>query len=245
MMPSLLGELKQTAIANTLRHCPLFAAIPLDCLNTVAAMTVMKTVAKGEYLFMEGTPVRGFYVMQKGAIKLHRLNRHGQGQVFHIARAPESFAEESMLSGTGYSSDASAVEDSNILLVQGAEFLHLLKRHPDLAFSLLKSVSHQVRSMMSLVNDRSLKDFKTRLAHWLIQHCAHPDSGQPQRVPLQMTKRLLASELGVTSETLSRTLAKFRKQHLVHVEGRIVTLISPLRLAESLQDNVDLQAITA
>jgi CRP/FNR family transcriptional regulator len=103
--------------------------------------------------------------------------------------------------------------------------------HPELAFRLLKSVSQQVRSLMGLVDDLTLKDVKTRLANWLIQHCPNPESHQPQRVQLEMTKRLLASELGVTSETLSRTLAKFRNHQLVRVEGRTVTLTSPGTLA--------------
>jgi hypothetical protein len=53
-----------------------------------------------------------------------------------------------------------------------------------------------------------------------------------------MTKRLLASELGVTSETLSRTLAKFRKHQLVRVEGRAVTLTCPMRLATIVRSNL-------
>jgi hypothetical protein len=60
-----------------------------------------------------------------------------------------------------------------------------------------------------------------------------------------MTKRLLASELGVTSETLSRTLAKFRNHQLVRVEGRSVTLTCPERLAASVRSNLDLPPVSA
>src|SRR5437879_2175367 len=137
MIQSLVAELRQTAIANTLRRCELFADMPADALNGVAGITVRKSLAKGEYLFMEGAPVRGFYVVQKGAVKLHRLNPQGQEQVFHIVRPTECFAEESILSGAGYPADASATEDSTILLVQRTEFLGLLKHQPELAFRLL------------------------------------------------------------------------------------------------------------
>ena len=50
-----------------------------------------------------------------------------------------------------------------------------------------------------------------------------------------MTKRLLASELGTTSETFSRTLAKLRDQELVSVHGNTVTLQCPVRLKEYLK----------
>lgn len=244
MITSTLGEFKQAAIANTLRRCPIFADMAGNDLNAIASMTTLKSVAKGAYLFWEGAPVHGFYIVQKGAIKLHRLNMKGQEQVLHIYRPTESFAEETILSDAGYPADASATEDSRILLVQKTEFLGLLKTHRELAFRLLRSVSQQVRSLMALVDDLTLKDVKTRLAIWLIQHCPNPESHQPQRVQLDMPKCLLASELGVTSETLSRTLAKFRNHQLVRVEGRTVTLTSPGRLVAIVRSNLDLPPVS-
>jgi CRP/FNR family transcriptional regulator len=231
MISEALTEFKQAPIANTLRRCPLFADLAGADLNLIASMTAIKCLDKGAYLFWEGAPVHGFFVVQKGAIKLHRLNMKGQEQVFHVFRPLESFGEETMLSEAGYPADASATEDSRVLLIHKPQFLRLLKTHRELTFRLLRSVSQQVRNLIGLVDDLTLKDVKTRLANWLIQHCADPQSCQPQRVELDVTMRVLASELGVTSETLSRTLARFRKHQLVRIEGRSVTLTCPMRLA--------------
>jgi CRP-like cAMP-binding protein len=53
-----------------------------------------------------------------------------------------------------------------------------------------------------------------------------------------MTKRVLAAELGTVSETFSRTLAKFRKQSLVKVSGKTITVLSPQRMAKLLAQNL-------
>ncbi len=53
-----------------------------------------------------------------------------------------------------------------------------------------------------------------------------------------MTKRVLAAELGAVSETLSRTLAKFRKQRLVDVKGRTIVVLSPIKLNALLRKNL-------
>jgi CRP-like cAMP-binding protein len=55
---------------------------------------------------------------------------------------------------------------------------------------------------------------------------------------LGMTKRVLAAELGTVSETFSRTLAKFREQHLLQVKGKSVTVLSPARLYALLRRNL-------
>jgi CRP/FNR family transcriptional regulator len=53
-----------------------------------------------------------------------------------------------------------------------------------------------------------------------------------------MTKRVLAAELGTVSETLSRTLAKFRSQKLISVKGKTVVVISPVKLGTLLRKNL-------
>jgi CRP/FNR family transcriptional regulator len=52
------------------------------------------------------------------------------------------------------------------------------------------------------------------------------------------TKRMLAAEMGATSETLSRTLAKFRDQNLLQVKGNTITLTKPRELQKLLQRNL-------
>ena len=51
-------------------------------------------------------------------------------------------------------------------------------------------------------------------------------------------KRVLATEMGTTSETLSRTLAKFRDQKLLRVKGNTVVVTRPLELQKLLQRNL-------
>lgn len=245
MTPEMLAEFKQTAVARTLRRCALFADLPSDTVNEVAALALRKSLAKGEYLFLEGAPVDGFFVVTQGAIKLHRLNLKGHEQVFHVFRPTETLGEEMILSETGYPADATATEDTQYLLVPRLEFLALLNSEPELMLRVLRSAGERVRSLMGLLDDLTLKDATTRLAHWLVRQCAHPESREPQRIHLQMTKHLLAQELGVASETLSRTLHKLRLQHLVQVDGRAVTLLCPVRLAEFARQKVEFPGATA
>lgn len=229
------AEYTGSAVLNLLPKCPLFSGLEIGELVQITRIAVVKTLSKGEYLFFEGCAVHGFYVVLNGLIKVYRVNLMGKEQVITICRPFESFAEDVLFSESGHSADACATEQTTVLLLPKTEFGELLKRHPELSLRLLRSVSEHFRSLVGLLDDLTLKDIKTRLANWLIQHCPQPISREPQSVRLPMTKRLLASELGTTSETFSRTLAKLRDQELVSVHGNTVTLQCPVRLMEYLK----------
>jgi CRP/FNR family transcriptional regulator len=235
---STLGEFKKIAIVNSLRSCQLFTGLPQPDLEQIADTTAIKSLEKGEYLFHEGDPSRGFYVVQRGAVNVHRVNAAGKEQVIHVFRDGESFAEAALATERGYPADARALEPTQVLLVQKDGILALLKRQPELALRMLGSMSSHLRVLVGQLEDLTLKDVETRLANWLVKRCPDPRSEKTVRIELTMTKRVLAAELGTVSETFSRTLAKFREQNLVSVKGKTLIVLSPAKLNALLRRNL-------
>jgi CRP/FNR family transcriptional regulator, dissimilatory nitrate respiration regulator len=231
-------EYKTIALVNTLRTCQLFTGLPPADLEQIATVSALKSLEKHEYLFREGDASQGFYVVQRGAVNVHRVNAAGKEQVIHVFRAGDSFAEAALATTTGYPADARAIEPTQVVLVWKDGILSLLKRRPELALRMLGSMSSHLRVLVGQLEDLTLKDVETRLANWLMKRCPNPQNEKPVRIELTMTKRVLAAELGTVSETFSRTLAKFREQKLVQVKGKTITILSPLRLAELLRRNI-------
>ncbi len=233
-----LADLKQAAVINTLRSCRLFAGLPPDDLKKIADVTVPKMLEKGDYLFRERDTAHGFYIVQRGAVNVHRVTPAGKEQVIHVFRTGDSFAEIAVASPTGYPADARALETTHILLVQKDGFLGLLKRQPELALRMLASMSSHLRVLVGQIEDLTVKDVETRLANWLVKRCPNPQGETPVNIELTVTKRVLAAELGTVSETFSRTLAKFREQKLLTVKGKVVTVVSPVKLTALLRRNL-------
>ena len=237
-MTTTASEFRHVAIANALRGCQLFAGMSLAEMSNIADITSIKTVAKGAYLFREGDPSFGFYIVQTGAINVHRINAVGKEQVIHVFRAGESFAEGTLATDKGYPADARAVEASQVMLVQKAGILALLRRHPELALRMLGSMSAHLRILVGQLEDLTLKDVETRLANWLVKRCPNALGDKPVNIQLTMTKRILAAEIGTVSETFSRTLARFREQKLIAVKGKTIVVLSPARLTAVLNRNL-------
>ena len=216
----------------------MFTGLPPVDLENIAAVTVVKSLDKDEYLFHEGDLARGFYVVQRGAVNVHRVNAAGREQIIYVFRAGDSFAEIALASATGYPAEARALEPTQVLLVQKAGILALLQRQPELALRMLGAMSSHLRVLVSQLEDLTLKDVETRLANWLVKRCPNPQGEVPVKIELTATKRALAAELGTVGETFSRTLAKFRAQKLITVKGKTVTVLSPAKLSALLRRNL-------
>lgn len=224
-------ELRRAALMMTLKSCQLFRGLPESDLSAVASTVRIRNLSKGEYLFREGEPAIGFYVVQSGGINVHRVSPAGKEQVIHVFRRGESMAEAALASPTGYPADSRAVEASAVLVIPKPEFLALLSQRPDLALRMLASMSQHLRVLVGRLDDLTLKDVETRFANWLLKRCQPAGIAQPSVVTLPGTKRVLAAELGVTAETFSRTLAGFRDRGLVSVQGSHIRVSDPAALA--------------
>jgi CRP/FNR family transcriptional regulator len=232
------ARFRQLITENTLRSCQLFVGLPASDISAIAAFTIQKHLAKGEYLFHEGSPSEGFYIVQRGGINVHRESAAGKEQVIHLFRPVESFAEAALATETGYPANARATEESTVLLIPKVDFVELLRHRPELALRMLAASSQHLRVLVGLLDDLTLKDMECRLANWLLKRCPRPLPHDSVVIQLDRTKRVLAAEMGATSETLSRTLGKFRDSKLLQIKGRILTVTKPRALQKLLQRNL-------
>lgn len=228
------AELKTAVVANTLRCCQLFSGLPAEDLQTIAAFAVLRNLERNEYLFREGAPSEGFYVVQRGAINVHRVSAAGKEQVIHVFRMGESLAEAALASASGYPADARAVETSAVLVIPKNPILALIGRRPDLALRMLGSMSQHLRVLVGMLDDLTLKDVETRLANWLLKQ----SKGRAGPVQLPGTKRVLAAELGTSSETLSRTFAALRDRKVIVVSAKTITVCDSEALQTIIRRNL-------
>src|SRR5437764_7102404 len=114
---------KQLVTENTLRGCQLFVGLPANDISAIGSLVIPKHLDKGGYLFREGDRSEGFYIVQKGAINVHRVSAAGKEQVIHVFLPIESFAEATLATEGGYPADARATEPTTVLLVPKNEFV--------------------------------------------------------------------------------------------------------------------------
>jgi CRP-like cAMP-binding protein len=125
--------------------------------------------------------------------------------------------------------DAVAETEVQLRAVPLATFQAALAEAHNPVASVLTDVAQAHRQQTELAVSRLSKDAEARCAEWLLNHAQRSDSGVCS-VQLQQRKRLIAAQLGIAPETLSRVLRTLRERSLISGSGRTVHLVDPSAL---------------
>ncbi len=222
--------MRKVAIMAALRECRLFSSLPTDDLEAVIEGCALRNLARDETLFREGDRVEGFYVMRAGAVSVFRVTPDGREQIIWVFRPPESFAEATLATFETYPANAVALEPSQVIMIRRAPFRDLIQRKPELSLLMLGSMSQHLKHLVQTIQDLKGRQVDTRLAEWLLRQSPAAAAGCPAVVELAGSKRLLAGQLGTTSETLSRVFARLSKKGIIRVSGRCLTILDGVAL---------------
>ncbi len=142
-----------------------------------------------------------------------------------------------VIQGPGWLDAASAILDLPSLVDAVAETEVELHRLPHDQFrkvvdnagagpsSLLLDVARAHRQQSEMAFSRVAKDAEARCAEWLLRHAEPSPVVGTCTVRLQQRKRLIAAQLGIAPETLSRVLRHLRERSLISGSGRVVQLV--------------------
>jgi CRP-like cAMP-binding protein len=122
--------------------------------------------------------------------------------------------------------DAVAETDVVLRRIPIGEFRQSLTGGSVAVQAVLEDVARAHRQQTELAVSRLSKDAEARCAEWLLSQAQSSELGVCS-VQLQQRKRLIAAQLGIAPETLSRVLRHLRERSLISGSGRTVNLVDP------------------
>lgn len=211
-----------------IRRVPLFSGLnPMD-LERVSRLVVRRKFRKGQLIISEGQELEGFYIVISGQVKVYKLASDGKQQILHLVAPGGTFAEVAAFTKGFSPANASAIIDSEVFFLFKNDLVKLIRDNPQISLNMLASMSQYLRHMVAVIEELALKDVSARLAKYLLDLAP----GQVAEIKLAITKKELAARLGTISETLSRTLNKFKSKKIIKVAGNRIAILNKVRLEE-------------
>lgn len=212
-----------------LREIPLFATVEESTLSRLAGDVKVESFEDGDVIFRQGDPVTSVIVVLRGYVKLMRIAPSGDETLIGVRSEGATVGEPPADVDETYRISAEAVGPASILKFPAVRFARLLKDSPALCAAVRADAKEKIAALVTEIESLKAQNADQRLARFILSLC--PPGEEQCRFRLPYDKRLIAAQLGVKQETLSRAFAKLR-DFGVHTETRDMFVESVARLAD-------------
>lgn len=206
--------------AACLDQVPIFGSLSNEEKMELVEIASSRSFEKGEAIYKAGDEGGTLFVLYTGRVKLFRLNAGGKEQVLRLVEPGEFMGELSLFSSLPLTDHAVALEKTTMCVLEGKRLKELMAKYPSIAFKVMDELSRRLEQAENRIEDISLSSVTKRVSNALLEA-----SQGKQEITLPMTKGDLASQLGMTQETLSRKLAALQEEGLIQLKGHRKILI--------------------
>ncbi len=223
-------------LLNGLLQSQLFMGMSAAALEDFSKIVRTREAKTGEIVFSEGEKAEGFYIVIEGKIKIYKISAAGKSQIIHIFGPGSPFGEAAIFMQNRFPAYAEAMSPCGLVYIKFEEFLKYLKKDPQFALNIIATLCVRLKAFLKTIEELSLDEVSTRLAKYILsmanERKAAGLSSDKAVVTLNIKKNVLANQLGTIPETLSRTLAKLKKQGLIIIDKKTITVPSIEKLSE-------------
>lgn len=202
-----------TCGARAFSVCNVIDDADLDRLSA-ASMTV--SVQPGHTFIQEGDPAEHFFNVTAGTAKLYKLLPDGRRQITGFL-FPGDFL--GLTHNALYAYSAEAMTATRLCRFPRKKLEALLDELPKLEQRLLGMASHELAAAQDQMVLLGRKSARERVVSFLLMLSGGAvRRGQPDNpVAVPMTRNDIADFLGLTVETVSRTMTQLKTQHLIEL----------------------------
>jgi len=177
-----------------------------------------KNILKGQQVFLQGESVQTFYNIKQGSVKIYKLSKDGRQQIVGFLY-PGDFL--GMSGDDLYAYSAEALEDTKLCQFNKTVLENFFLKFPIVESKILNLVNHELAAAQDQIFLLGKYSAKERLLQFFLSISNQREKlgwgGNPIR--LSMPRSDIANYLGLTIETVSRSLSDLKNDRIVRMIG--------------------------
>ena len=214
------------------RSLSICASLERDTVGEIAEASTRALYSPRDTIFEEGDPCGDVHIVTSGVVRLHRDLPDGRRFVLGFA-LPGDLLGVSMEGRRAVT--AQALDAVAVCRVSRAAFEKLAERRPALLRRLYEEATHELtlaQEQMVLLGRRNARE---KTAAFLIgfRNRWKRVNGRASHVALAMTREDIGDYLGLTIETVSRTISAFARERLLMIVPDGIRILDAERLEEA------------
>jgi CRP/FNR family transcriptional regulator, cyclic AMP receptor protein len=210
-----------------IREIMIFSDIPEEDLPNILPLLKERHFKKNHVLMFENDQSEEIYIIRSGMVKIYRLHE-AKEIVLSIAVPGEVLGEVEALSNDNHRiSSIEALENVTTWLISKQDFLDIIDKYPSVLRKAYMVLVERTRVLNRLIRYLTFYDVRTKVANLIMD--LYYNFGKPSengyKIDLKINQSLLASMLGVTRESISKTIGEFQSEGLIDIHEKYFYLL--------------------
>jgi CRP/FNR family transcriptional regulator, anaerobic regulatory protein len=182
----------------------------------------------GQRVHTIGQPFDTLYIVHSGFLKTVLIDEFGNEQVLSFPMKGDLFGVDGIHTKR-YASEAVALSNCDLILLPFKKLTALGRAHVEFEHAMYSVMSRELVREQSMVSMLGALSAEARVARFLVNLAErYADMGYSSKLfNLRMTRHEIGSYLGLTLETVSRTLSAFNEIGLITVDQRSIGIKDP------------------
>jgi CRP/FNR family transcriptional regulator len=194
--------------------------------RTLMPLGICRRWQSGDLLASYGQRMESVSVCLSGQYKVLLTSIGGQSHFMRLITAGELFGVPSALAGTPFPTDIVCDEPGQTLEIPRLTLLAMLRKEPDLALGVIRSLATRVAEMFDVMEADLLPSLRARVYKRLQRLALF--NGRPDRlgrIELPLTQQDIAQSLNASRPRVQQELKRLEREGLIQLGYRRITLL--------------------
>lgn len=211
---------------------PLFKDFNSDQLNEIAPLLRQQKYKKNHVFMFENDNSDDIYILRAGKVKIYRI-QEGKEVVLSFQQPGDIIGEAEAITGDSYRiASIEAIEPVVAWKIQKQDFLSIVDRYPSVLRKCYDLMFQRVRVLNRTIRYLTFFDVRTKVANLILD--LYYNFGVQEdascKIDMKFNHALLGSMIGVTRESITKTLGDFQSEGLLDIQQKYIYLLDVDRL---------------
>ncbi len=219
-------ELIEDCKTCTMRKNGFFCHLVGPALQAFSNVKFTTTYPTQAVLYVEGQAPRGVYMLCKGRVKLTMNSADGKTLIVRICEPGEILGVQAAISDEPYEVTAEALQPCQVDFVRREDFVKLLHDQPEIAAAAIRQLSTGYRRACQEIRYLGLsRSASEKVAQFLLETASNgQQTSLGKRFHLGLTHEEISQIVGISRETVTRTMSEFKSKALIATKGAMVVI---------------------
>ncbi|MBT4363003.1 MAG: Crp/Fnr family transcriptional regulator [Desulfobacteraceae bacterium] len=214
---------------DSIQRRDIFKGLSSDVVDTVLKSGFSVKLDSKSTLFLQGDQAKACYLVNRGRLKLTKLNEEGKEVILRYIGPEELTAAIAVFKDWNYPVTAESIEETDVTGWNKETMMQLMRRYPDIAINLLGIVLERIEDIQDRYLEICTENVDKRIARTLLRIMRRAGSKTRSgiQINIPLSRQNIADYSGTTLYTVSRTLSAWEKKGWIKSGRKQIVVTDP------------------